>query len=155
MTNTDHNLPVTHHTPGPWLRDDTTIYVLEPSDGWADGKTRMRNRFTVSVQGCRHTPKEEIDANARRIVAAVNACESISTHALEQGVVAELLEALQGARRLILDMGRIIRGLDDNNEWLEFWTQDGSYLRCDRRFDAVEAPIAHATAIHQPTSERN
>jgi hypothetical protein len=34
-------------------------------------------------------------ANARRIVAAVNACEGISTEALEQGVVAEMLEALE------------------------------------------------------------
>lgn len=35
------------------------------------------------------------DANARRIVAAVNACEGISTEALEAGVVADLLAACE------------------------------------------------------------
>src|SRR5262249_36133076 len=63
----------------------------------------------------------------------------------------ELLAALKDAHRLILDMGRIIRGLDDNHEWLEFWTQDGSYLCCDSRFDAIDAAIAKATSIeNQP-----
>jgi hypothetical protein len=38
------------------------------------------------------SPVEE--ANARRIVAAVNACEGIPTEALEQRVVHELLDAL-------------------------------------------------------------
>ena len=62
----------------------------------------------------------------------------------------ELLAALKDAHRLILDMGRIIRGLDDNHEWLEFWTQDGSYLCCDCRFDAIVATIAKATEEERP-----
>ena len=40
-------------------------------------------------------PRDE--ANARRIVAAINACEGIGTEALEQGVFCELLEALTAA----------------------------------------------------------
>lgn len=37
------------------------------------------------------------EADAHRIVAAVNACEGISTEALEAGVVKQLLEALRKA----------------------------------------------------------
>lgn len=44
--------------------------------------------------GTTSPPDEEV-ANARRIVAAVNACQGINTEALEQGVVRELLEALE------------------------------------------------------------
>jgi len=62
----------------------------------------------------------------------------------------ETLKALREARRLILDMGRIIRGLDDNHEWLVFWTQDGDYLCCDSRFDAIDTALAAATAT-KPT----
>ena len=57
---------------------------------------------------------------------------------------ADMWKALQGAQRLILDMGKIIRGIDDNNEWLEFWTQDGDYLCSDSRYDEVIAAIAKA-----------
>jgi hypothetical protein len=64
----------------------------------------------------------------------------------------ELLSALKDARRLILDMGRIIRGLDDNHDWLEFWTQDGSYLCCDSRFDAIAKAIAKVNTVQ--TNER-
>jgi hypothetical protein len=48
-------------------------------------------------------------------------------------------------------MGRIIRSLDDNHEWLEFWVQDGDSLSCDSRFDAIDAAIAAAveTATEQ------
>jgi hypothetical protein len=28
----------------------------------------------------------------------------------------------------ILNMGHIIRYLDDDNEYLEYWTQDGEYI---------------------------
>ena len=41
--------------------------------------------------------EKETEANARRIVAAVNACEGLSTEALELGIVAELRDALQAA----------------------------------------------------------
>jgi hypothetical protein len=41
------------------------------------------------------SPAELQEANARRICAAVNACAAISTEALEQGAVAEMLIALQ------------------------------------------------------------
>ena len=41
--------------------------------------------------------EKETEANARRIVAAVNACEGLSTEALELGILTELRDALQAA----------------------------------------------------------
>lgn len=31
-------------------------------------------------------------------------------------------------RELVLEMGHVIRSLDENHEHLEFWTQDGEYI---------------------------
>lgn len=36
-------------------------------------------------------------------------------------------------RSLVLEMGRVIRRLDEDNEHLELWTQDGDYI-LDGRF---------------------
>lgn len=36
-------------------------------------------------------------------------------------------------RALVLEMGRAIRRLDSDDEYLEFWTQDGEYV-LDGRF---------------------
>ena len=44
-----------------------------------------------------HKWEKETEANGRRIVAAVNACEGLSTEALELGIVRELRDALQAA----------------------------------------------------------
>ncbi len=45
---------------------------------------------------------------------------------------AEELAALESEigrlRALALDMGRVIRVLDDENQHSEFWTQDGDYI---------------------------
>lgn len=77
------------HTAEPWqwktiglhprkafIFDRETRFIAETDD--ADMNTRDAN------------------ANARRIVACVNACRSITTAALEAGVVAEMLAALRG-----------------------------------------------------------
>lgn len=37
-------------------------------------------------------------------------------------------EEIRRLRALILDMGRVIRRLDDEHEHLEWWTQDGDYV---------------------------
>lgn len=79
----------TKHTPGPWkVRNWREVF--------------KGTRRICSVNAGESLPiGEELDraaSNARRIVAAVNACEWISTEALESGVVAELLEALRIVR---------------------------------------------------------
>lgn len=57
------------HTPGPWYRDGTTVYALNPQNF---------NRFSAQIHGA-HTPKSELEAVAQLMQAAP-----------------ELLEALQG-----------------------------------------------------------
>ena len=111
------------HTPGPWR-----IHRL--TNGWPVITSDDHDIADLRLNG-KGLPHAE--ANAALIAAAP-----------------ELLAALKDAPRLILDMGRIIRGLDDDHEWLEFWTQDGSYLCCDSRFDAIDAAIAKATAERRP-----
>jgi hypothetical protein len=52
--------------------------------------------------------------------------------------IAELQLNRAGAadlRSLVLEMGHVIRSLDENHEHLEFWTQDGEYI-LDGRFPA-------------------
>jgi len=42
-------------------------------------------------------------------------------------------DELTSLRSLILDMGRVIRSLDEDHQHLEFWAQDGDYV-LDGRF---------------------
>jgi hypothetical protein len=58
--------------------------------------------------------------------------------------ISDVLDALQGAQRLLLDMGKIIRGLDGNSDWPVFWTLTGDTFRGDSRFDAIESVIRKA-----------
>lgn len=55
-----------------------------------------------------------------------------------QASTEELINALSQARLLILEMGYTIRYLDEENENLEFWSQDGGYL-IDDRFKLVDS----------------
>ncbi|HBO0183890.1 TPA: hypothetical protein L4G80_006007 [Pseudomonas aeruginosa] len=61
------------HTPGPWYRDGTTVYALNPHNF---------NRFSAQIHGA-HTPKSELEAVAQLMQAAP-----------------ELLEACQAFKRL-------------------------------------------------------
>lgn len=49
------------------------------------------------------------------------------------GLLGKCHEALQPSeverlRSLVLDMGTVIRQLDEDHEHLEFWSQDGGYV---------------------------
>lgn len=81
--------------------DDGTVWAIRDESGFAIAK-------------CWHFDREKYDYNARRLVAAWNSCEDLSTEALESGVVGELLAACKdalatGERDLqhILDNGRL------------------------------------------------
>jgi hypothetical protein len=60
------------HTPEPWKVDGKTVYALT-HHSWRKGQEILQNRFSANVQDA-HTPNEELQANAYRIVACVNAC---------------------------------------------------------------------------------
>lgn len=73
------------HTPEPWHADDYTVFA-----NWTG-----RGGDVVADCGDSEHEADEQDANARRIVATVNACAGIPTASLEQGVVAKLVKALE------------------------------------------------------------
>lgn len=87
------------HTAGPWgyalCHEATPHYEIGPLD--EDGRVDLIESVAVTVSGYAPALVREAEANARRIVACVNACEGLSTEALEQGVVGELLAALKEA----------------------------------------------------------
>jgi hypothetical protein len=93
MTSTDQTPRTTTHTPGPWEHGDNGLIYGQC------GEDDVESPFVCDVieDSAMHalgmlSPVEE--ANARRIVAAVNACEGIPTESRNQGIVAELLMAL-------------------------------------------------------------
>lgn len=71
----------TKHTPGPWVivggnSEEATI-VCKPGDGIVTHIARLHDQWICDEHG------GSAFENARRIVACVNACEGISTEALE------------------------------------------------------------------------
>lgn len=82
------------HTPEPWqvsLTDDTTI-VHKHSDG--------TQSVIAETDGDYNEPDlwPVMEANARRIVACVNALKGFSTEAIEAGAVKGLVDALEDCR---------------------------------------------------------
>ncbi|HEY7330684.1 MAG TPA: hypothetical protein VH592_23795 [Gemmataceae bacterium] len=84
MTNTDDSKPAATHTPEPWRIIGKTVKCTD--HGRLYNIARVDNKLFTG---------EANEANARRICAAVNACKGISTEALEQGIVADLLAHLK------------------------------------------------------------
>ena len=78
-------------------------HTTEPWMAWKDGSDRdLFGPATNYTAGqCFHTPDiDACEANARRIVACVNACAGVTTEELEQGgFVAGLVERLEDAPR--------------------------------------------------------
>ena len=109
MTDTDDTHPPTAHSPEPWHveplvadhgasiaicnRQQGILAVIPPlnEDDEPDERTAQRD------------PCDQ--ANARRIVAAVNACQGIPTDALEQGVVAGMRAELKWLVEAVFSTG--------------------------------------------------
>jgi hypothetical protein len=87
MTNSNDTKQAAAHTPEPWY-----VSTLADNTPVVQSATLEEDNFICQVEG---RDNDEAHANARRICAAVNACGGIPTEALEQGVVRELVEALE------------------------------------------------------------
>jgi hypothetical protein len=74
----------TKHSPEPWR-----IHRL--NNGWPVITSDAHDIADLRLNG---NGLARVEANARRIAAAVNACQGISSRALERGIVAELLQQL-------------------------------------------------------------
>ena len=96
MTHTDDTWQATAHTPEPWhYQMDYSIWTIAAPDPTGQNPY---GAYIAEIDGQdvgRFATCEQHDANARRICAAVNACKGISTEAMEQGVVRQLMEALE------------------------------------------------------------
>jgi hypothetical protein len=86
MSSTDPSKRTTAHSSEPWYRDD----LLPPNGRPVIARTVGRIPISATTDDWLGWDGED-EANARRICAAVNACQGISTEALENGVVKELL----------------------------------------------------------------
>jgi hypothetical protein len=82
------------HTPEPWAQDSNDLFAV----------TADKDGLLVAVTEVGDRSDAECEVNARRIAAAVNACAGIPISALEQGAVAELLEALDYLLAQTVDM---------------------------------------------------
>lgn len=93
----------TQHMPEPWkLLDAVAEFEIAPVDPYAHpfckqlytyiGRVHKRS-YMDSMDDARMA-EGVYKANAERIVACVNACQGISTEALNDNVVADMLEAL-------------------------------------------------------------
>jgi hypothetical protein len=100
MTKTDETEQLAAHTPEPWDVSEN------PLAGYGDNGPNFRIRADdetiailptyVRVPDDGHTDEYlKAAANGRRICATVNACQGIKTEALEQGIVRQLVEALE------------------------------------------------------------
>lgn len=120
------------HTPGLLVRD--TSGAPKP-----DVRAESGRAVAVTWMVCPSTPKtaagyqsrqDEDRANADRIVAAWNACDGISTEALDGGVVRELLDALQELVQIV----PVLRP-----------TCSGDERAVERRLERATAAITKAT----------
>ena len=83
------------HTKEPWVIDTDTVssYAAAIRVKWEGGQKTI-----AYVEGPGLSPGDDEKrslglANARRIVACVNACAGLSTEAIESGAVADLIRA--------------------------------------------------------------
>jgi len=106
----------TKHTPEPWELDIreygfrirmgsavpyTGVYKPQHLIEWDPGVYYAPDYPETDAENRQYL---EAEANARRIVACVNACEGIPTEALEAGVVRELVEALERCKEILDDL---------------------------------------------------
>lgn len=90
----------TQHTPGPWRANKDHFGAVRSEPGFSIKGSNSEGVNAIAFLWSRDVEAEQ-EANARRIVACVNACEGISTEALEAGAVKETLETLEKISRLI------------------------------------------------------
>lgn len=131
------------HTPEPWFIGDTPGYLALGQ--WKDGKSRFSDPITI--RSAAHT--EEIatvwtyllptDANARRIVACVNASEGISTEALEatKDIAMGGLATVKSIEEQRDELADVLRELVERCDGPEGVRADGSNIQTMRASAAL------------------
>jgi hypothetical protein len=106
----NQNTPAASHTPEPW--DYDTGFIVAPDPAGEHPDIYIAEIAHSDDEG-RIAPYEQHEANGRRICAAVNACEGISTEALERGVIAEMRHILGELVTTAGDLDAAIDGVTD------------------------------------------
>lgn len=127
MTDTNDTKQAAAHTPEPWF--------VQPSDH--PGGLLIKPIPGQVVAQCDQLL--EMEANARRIVAAVNACKGINTEALERGLIIDLRCILGELLSAAGDLDTAIDGVTD-----QF---DAERARLDATIRAAQFVFAAGTEI--------
>jgi hypothetical protein len=96
--NDRHYTPDAPHNPAPWDCDGMTQWYATPDETDVIDLIEIRAQVTEAswnTVAFVEATWPGAQANARRIAAAVNACEGISTEAIEAGVLQEMREVLE------------------------------------------------------------
>jgi len=150
------------HTPEPWAADGTDICQQEPYNlhiiaTMAEWRSIDEEKFRIhqsTEYGTNYLVNLEVpgsgggeeEANARRIVACVNACKGIPTEALEAGVLKGVLEVLAD----ILELA------DTGLTTIEFEVNEkvqGTMFNRDDVLDAKEVITRAETALSKVKGE--
>lgn len=128
------------HTPTPWqiLPEEVDKPYIRIRGTVLGGRYKVANVLTTVYEGVPQREADETRANARRIVACVNACQGISTESLERS---DVIASLQGElRRLEYLRDFLVARLKEADEdfALEGFDEDGAYR------DHIRAAIAEA-----------
>ncbi len=102
---------MSEHTPGPWTVNPECLTAVIKAGG---SKKSIANATDFSPN-CSSSEYDERDANARRIVVCVNACEGLSSEALERLGTLDRASVAAAARRNEM----VIRLHESNAELLE------------------------------------
>ncbi len=123
---------MSEHTPG-------RLRVLEEDEPYAVDYLldERKGHVITTVRSCWCNDGTK-HANAHRLAAAWNACESIGIEALEAGVIADLLAACEAIRTLLQDNVHIRIQCNDVAANMEFATAT----------ELVDKAIATAKAVH-------
>ena len=124
----------TKHTPGPWKASFTKLSEVQAENGALIARCNKLNSLT------------NLQANARRIVACVNACEGISTENLEQN--RPVLWVVQQYNAAIKQRDELLEALHQ----IAAIRKKAKKEHCDNVFNAEAEQIAKA-AIAKATGE--
>lgn len=125
------------HTPEPWGLDGFVIF--NPAASLRKDARDFLGGQLAEVGGLGTKDNAEQIANARRIVAAVNACKGISTEALERGVIAESRHVLG---ELLRAAGALDAAIDSATDQF-----DDERARLGTAYRAAQSALDAGTAI--------
>ena len=126
---------MSNHTKAPWMFDGKVVYALNK---------KGVNVFSAFVQDG-ETDEDELKANARRIVACVNACEGISTENLEDNLPVKDLarqysEAIRQRDELLAAL-EAVQAVANNSDGVAGWHMNGDIAKWDDLLPEIDNAI--------------